>query len=220
MFHLSAGHSQQPTQSCGLFRAKAHDEDVGGLESLFMMGELCHQSAPRMVKDKHHEPVHAGSKGIAAYLDYSLLYPLRHPDFLRKSCSGGLPYGALGREGISSRERGRVVGVIRVAEPGATHSQVSFSLFPWALSERLPKQPARRPARWRDGTVVNGLGRFPALRTIVLIVANSSPDSVLEAFRRKSGGRSPAPLASPPGAAPLARSCGSSRTEQDCYRND
>merc|ERR1712226_1745487 len=50
--------------------------------------------------------------------------------------------------------------------------------------------------------------------------ANSSPDSVLEAFRRKSGGRSPAPLTFPPEASPLARSCGSSRTEQDCSRYD
>lgn len=158
-------------------------------------------------------------------MDCSLLYPLRHPDFLRKSYSGGLPYGALGRELISIRERGRVSVIIVLAEPGATHSQAeAFSLFMGAL--RNPGGPANRPTRLppagpvarRDGR--NGFGRFPALRTILLIVANSSPDSVLEAFRRKSGGRSPAPLASPPGAAPLARSCGSSRTEQDCYRND
>lgn len=154
-------------------------------------------------------------------MDCSLLYPLRHPDFLRKSYSGGLPYGALGRELISIRERGRVSVIICFAEPGVTHSQaVAFSPFhgrspkPRASSRLPPAGPVAR----RDGR--NGFGRFPALRTILLIVANSSPDSVLEAFRRKSGGRSPAPLASPPGAAPLARSCGSSRTEQDCYRND
>ena len=155
-------------------------------------------------------------------MDCSLLYPLRHPDFLRKSYSGGLPYGALGREWISIRERGRVSVIIVVAEPGATHSQAeAFSLFMGALRNTETKSlrlPPAGPVARRDGR--NGFGRFPALRTILLIVANSSPDSVLEAFRRKSGGRSPAPLASPPGAAPLARSCGSSRTEQDCYRND
>ena len=78
----------------------------------------------------------------------------------------------------------------------------------------------RRPTRWRGGTVAKPSGLFPALRTKWTVVANSSPDSVLEAFRRKSGGLSPAPLASPPGAAPSARSCGSSRTEQDCSGND
>lgn len=161
--------------------------------------------------------MNGGSKRIAAYLGCSLLYPLRHPDFLRKSCSGGLPYGVLGRELISIGERGRVEVIMLVAEPGATHSQLTFSLYMGTLRNHKWLPPTGSVAR-RDGR--NVFGRFPALRTILLIVANSSPDSVLEAFRRKSGGRSPAPLASPPGAAPLARSCGSSRTEQDCYRND
>ncbi|KAK7075155.1 hypothetical protein SK128_019943 [Halocaridina rubra] len=48
----------------------------------------------------------------------------------------------------------------------------------------------------------------------------SSRHSWQEAFRRKSDGRSAAPLAPQPRATPLARSCGSSRTEQDCYRYD
>ena len=97
---------------------------------------------------------------------------------------------------------------------------------PQGLFSRLhghsPNSPRRVPAataRWVGGAVDRchkRFGRFPALRTPQAVVANSSPDSVLEAFRRKSDGRSPAPLASPPGAAPLARSCGSSRTKQDC----
>ena len=147
----------------------------------------------------------------------SLLYPLRHPDFLRKSCSGGLPYGALGRGVISIREKGRVVVVVITAEPGATTSQETFSHCMGTFQRT--KLPPTGPVAQRQGPTRH-LGRFPALRTIQPIVANSSPDSVLEAFRRKSGGRSPAPLASPPGATPAARSCGSSRTEQDCYRND
>ena len=94
-----------------------------------------------------------GSKRIAAYLDCSLLYPLRHPDFLRKSCSGGLPYGVLGRELISIGERGRVLVIIMIAEPGATHSQQCFSLYMGALRNRH-KFGSRRPARWHGGTVV------------------------------------------------------------------
>ena len=116
--------------------------------------------------------------------------------------------------------------VVLVAEPCATHSQDKLSLCAWALTDTPSRRrsssrlPADRLSGRRGSLLRNTFGRFPALRTHFLIVANSSPDSVLEAFRRKSDGRSPAPLASPPGAAPLARSCGSSRTEQDCSRND
>ena len=146
--HWSAGHNQQTIVRPPCKGPRQHTRTSSEAARLrpSVVSHVCD------IIDKHHEPVHAGSKGIAAYLDYSLLYPLRHPDFLRKSCSGGLPYGALGREGISSRERGRVVGVIRVAEPGATHSQVSFSLFPWALSERLQAAcPPAGPVARRDG---------------------------------------------------------------------
>lgn len=160
-----------------------------------------------------------GLRGSQLIWDCSLLYPLRHPDFLRKSCSGGLPYGALGRGGISIREKGRAVVVVLAAEPGATTSQVTSSPCMGTL-RWTHKEPVA--AGRLGGTAARSVsfGQFPALRTIGPIVANSSPDSVLEAFRRKSGGRSPAPLASPPGATPEARSCGSSRTEQGCYRND
>ena len=117
--------------------------------------------------------------------------------------------------------------VVLVAEPCATHSQENFLSLHGHSPLRPPPQQQqrapRRPTRWQDGGVVScetlsACSQHSA--HILLIVANSSPDSVLEAFRRKSDGRSPAPLASPPGAAPLARSCGSSRTEQDCSRND
>ena len=106
--------------------------------------------------NKHRESASGGSKRIAAYLGCSLLYHLRHPDFLRKSSSGGLPYGALGRELISIRERGRVEDVVTVAESGATHSQGLLSLLAWALSEASPTRgsgeaPAARPGRRRGG---------------------------------------------------------------------
>ena len=90
-----------------------------------------------------------GSKRIAAYLDCSLLYPLRHPDFLRKSCSGGLPYGALGRGVISIREKGRVVVVVITAEPGATTSQETFSLCMGTLQRT--KLPPTGPVARRQG---------------------------------------------------------------------
>ena len=61
--------------------------------------------------------------------DCSLLYLLRHPDFLRKSCSGGLPYGALVRGVISIREYERVVVVVHDAGFGATTSPINCSLY-------------------------------------------------------------------------------------------
>ena len=61
-----------------------------------------------------------GLRGSQLNKDCSLLCPLRHPDFLRKSFSGGLPYGALGRGGISTREIKSAFVIILTAEPGVT----------------------------------------------------------------------------------------------------
>lgn len=162
----------------------------------------------------------------------SLLYHSRHPDCLRKSSSGGLPYGALGLRKISTGERGTRRGHFhRAPGSGATHSQRflrSLLSLAWALSKQpvTPEgetAPTRRPGGEWGGHIITKEQFFlpvPSTPHNCAIVANSSSDSVLEAFRRKSDRRSPAPLASPPGAAPLAGSCGSSRTEQDFYRND
>lgn len=87
-----------------------------------------------------------GLRGSQLIWDCSLLYPLRHPDFLRKSCSGGLPYGALGRGMISIRERGRAVVVVLAAEPGATTSQMTFSLCKGTLLRTGSDEPAPPPA--------------------------------------------------------------------------
>ena len=122
---------------------------------------------------------------------------------------------------ISIGENRRVVVVVPVAEPCANHSHYKLSLFAWALTE------TQRGAATAETTGIlmadSPTSKFPAGSQqsvhYLFVVADSSPDSVLEAFRRKSDGRSTAPLASPPGATPLARSCGSSRTEQDCYRD-
>ena len=93
-----------------------------------------------------------GLRGSQLIVGSSLLYPSRHPDFVRKSCSGGLPYGALGREVISIGERGRIVVVVLVAEPGATHSQAeAFSLCMGThRNPRRGSSPADSVAR-RDG---------------------------------------------------------------------
>ena len=116
--------------------------------------------------------------------------------------------------------------VVLVAEPCATHSHGSFLSVHGHSPIRPPLQQQRaprRPTRWQDDEAVScetlSAGAQHSAH-IMLLVAISSLDSVLEAFRRDSNGRSAAPLASPPGAAPLARSCGSSRTEQDSSRND
>gem|GEM_PF-6847900 len=52
------------------------------------------------------------------------------------------------------------------------------------------------------------------------IVAMSRRDSALEAFRHNPTDGSLAPLADRPSTKPNVRTCGSSRTEQDYYRND
>ena len=153
-------------------------------------------------------------------MDCALLCHLRHPGFQRKSYSGGLPCGALGRCVIADRERGRgpfglPAGPAKSSEEGL--SLVDCGRVPRDRLESPPKTPERGSRAGRKSSGPH-FPSTPHMRRSV--VANSSPDSVLEAFRRKSGGRSPAPLASPPGATPAARSCGSSRTEQDCYRND
>ena len=112
--------------------------------------------------NKHRESASGGSKRIAAYLGCSLLYHLRHPDFLRKSSSGGLPYGALGRELISIRERGRVEDVVTVAESGATHSQGLLSLLAWALSEASPRGGRPPPPDPAGGGAVDLVGPVPS----------------------------------------------------------
>ena len=153
---------------------------------------------------------------------WALLCLLRHPDFVRKWSTGGFQYGALGHRMISIGENRRGMVVVPVAEPCANHPHNEFSLFAWALTETLPTEgrppPSSRGA-WQAVQRQSVQAGSQQSVHIMFVVANSSPDSVLEAFRRKSDGRSPAPLASPPGATPLARSCGSSRTEQDCYRD-
>lgn len=94
-----------------------------------------------------------GLRGSQLIWDCSLLYPLRHPDFLRKSCSGGLPYGALGRGMVSIRENGRAVVVVLAAGSGATTSPINYSSLSMGTllgtdqeSVRPPPDPVgRRP---------------------------------------------------------------------------
>ena len=111
--------------------------------------------------------------------------------------------------------------------PGRSHPPTVAGGFSLCLGSNpaarrvygAPSPPAGSVAERTSAGRSCGLGRRPSAPHIGgRTSADSSPDSVLEAFRRKSGGRSPAPSASPPGAAPAARSCGSSRTEQDCSR--
>ena len=88
-------------------------------------------------------------KGSQLIVNLSLLYLSRHPGFVRKSSSGGLPCGALGHRKISTREMRRVVVVVLVAEPCATHSQGNFLSVHGHSPIRQPRMgPApRRPAR-------------------------------------------------------------------------
>ena len=108
-------------------------------------------------------------KGSQLIVNLSLLYLSRHPGFVRKSSSGGLPCGALGHRKISTREMRRVVVVVLVAEPFATHSQGNF-LSVHGHSPIRPPQAAGSPsadsvAGRRGSLLRNTFGRFPALRT-------------------------------------------------------
>ena len=98
-------------------------------------------------------------KGSQLIVNLSLLYLSRHPGFVRKSSSGGLPCGALGHRKISTREMRRVVVVVLVAKPCATHSQGNFlSLHGHSpIRRQQPKLlPApRRPTRWQDDEAVS-----------------------------------------------------------------
>ena len=60
----------------------------------------------------------------------------------------------------------------------------------------------------------------PSARGANGIVALARRDSDLEAFSHNPTDGSFAPLAARPGTVPNIRTCGSSRTEQDYYRND